>query len=111
MSQRIQGWGRRLIAVACGLLVGAALVLASAAPVLAKSLHGGAHGRANTFLQSGRLAPLDATDLIAFGAAAAVACIAVVIDRRFVAHRASSVGRIGHRATESDHGVSRHRAA
>ena len=111
MCQRIQGWGRRLIAVGCGLLVGAALVLASAAPVLAKSFHGGAHGRANTFLQSGRLGPLDATDLIALGAAAAVACVAVVIDRRFVAHRASPLGRIGHRAAESGQGVSRRRAA
>ena len=111
MSQRIRGWGRRLVAVACGLLVGAALVLAGAAPVLAKSLHGGAHGRANVLVHSGPIVPLHGRDLIALAVAAAVACLAVVIDRRFVAHRASPLGRIGHRAAQSDQGVNRRRAA
>ncbi|MCX6362846.1 MAG: hypothetical protein NTW58_01480 [Actinobacteria bacterium] len=91
MSQRIHGWSRRLIAVACGFLVTATLVLASAAPVLAKSFHGGAHGRANTLIHSGNLVPLEAKDLIAFAAAAAVACVAVVVGRSLSARKASRI--------------------
>ena len=108
MSQRIHGWSRRLSAVVCGLLVTAALVLAGAAPVLAKSLHGGAHGRANTFIQSGNLAPLEATDLIAFAVAAAVACVVVVVERRLSAHKAS---RIRLKSTPSDQAPGRRHAA
>jgi len=89
MSQRIHGWSRRLSAVACGFLVTAALVLASAAPVLAKSFHGGARGRANTFIQSGNFTPLEAKDLVAFAVAAAVACAAVLVERRLSARKAS----------------------
>ena len=43
MCQRIRGWKRWLVAAACGVFVSATLVLANAAPVLAATLHGGAH--------------------------------------------------------------------
>ena len=111
MSQRIQGWSRRLIAVAGGLLLGVALVLASAAPVLAAAFHGGAHGRANVLIHSGPIVPLHGMDLIALAAAAAVACLAVIIDRRHAAHQASAVGRVRQRSSRTDQATSRHRAA
>ena len=108
MSQRIHGWSRRLIAVACGFLVTATLVLASAAPVLAKSFHGGAHGRANMLVQSGNLAPLEAKDLIAFAVAAAVACVAVAVGRRLSVRKAS---RIRLQSMLSDQAAGRRHAA
>ncbi len=108
MSQWIHEWSHKLIAVAGGIFVFAALALAGAAPVLAKALHGGAHGRASTLVQSGHIAPLATTDLIAVGVAAAVACIAVAVERRLTARKAS---RVNLRPVRSDQATSRRRAA
>jgi hypothetical protein len=111
MYQRIRGWKRWLVAAACGVFVCAILVLANAAPVLAATFRGGAHGRANVLVHSGPIVPLHGMDLIALAAAGVVACIAVAIDRRYAAHRASPVRRIGRRPSQSDRATSRHRAA
>jgi len=111
MYQRIRGWNRWVVAVACGALVSAALVLASAAPVLAATFHGGAHGRTNVLLHSGPIVPLHGMDLIALGVAAAVACVAVAIDRRVTAREAPQVRRLRSRSTQTDQAASRRRAA
>ena len=111
MYQRIRGWKRWLVAAACGAVVSATLVLANAAPVLAATFHGGAHGRANVLVHSGPIVPIHGMDLIALGVAAAVACIAVAIDRRHAARQAPPVRHIGRRSSQSDQTTSRHRAA
>ena len=111
MSQRIRAWSRRLVATACGVVVSATLVLGGAAPVFAATLHGGAHGRANLLVHSGPIVPLHGMDLIALGAAAAVACIAVVVDRRLAARKASPVARLDRRSARSSPATSRRRAA
>ena len=111
MCQWISGWSRRLLAVVCGVFAFAVLALASAAPVLAKTFHGGAHGRANTLVQSGHIVPLDAKDLIAFGVAAAVACIAIAVGRRLVARRALPVRGMSRPSASTDQARSHRRAA
>ena len=111
MCHRISKWSRRLLALACGVLASAVLALTSAAPVLAKTFHGGAHGRANTLVQSGHIVPLDAKDLIAFGVAAAVACIAVAVGRRLVSRRTPPLGRMSRSSAPTDQATNRHPAA
>jgi hypothetical protein len=98
MSQLIRKWSGRLSAAVSGIFIVAILMLASAAPVLAKTFHGGAHGRANRLVESGYAVPLRTTDLIAFGVAAAVACAAVAVERRISARRAPSMGRARRRS-------------
>jgi len=110
MCHRISKWSRRLLALACGVLASAVLALTSAAPVLAKTFHGGAHGRANTLVQSGHIVPLDAKDLIAFGVAAAVACIAVAVGRRLVARRVPPVRGMSRPSASTDQATSHRRA-
>ena len=111
MYQRIRGWKRLVVAAACGAFVSATLVLASAAPVFAATPHGGAHGRANVLLHSGPIVPLHGMDLVALGVAAAVACVAIVIDRRVNAREAPEVRHLRRRSTQSDQATSRRRAA
>ena len=94
MYQRIRRWSRPLVAVACGVFISSVLALSSAAPVLAKMFHGGAHGRVNTLVHSSQIVPLGAKDLIALGLAAAVACIAVAVERRLTARAAPSFRRM-----------------
>jgi len=110
MCHWISGWSRRLLAVVCGVFASAILALASAAPVLAKTFHGGAHGRANTLVQSGHIVPLDAKDFIVFGVAAAVACMAFAVERRLVARRAPARG-MSRPSASADQATSRRRAA
>jgi hypothetical protein len=111
MCQRIRGWRHWLVAAACGVFVSATLVLAHAAPVFAATLHGGAHGRTNVLVESGRIVPFGMADIIALVAAAAVACIAVAIDHRLTAREAPPVRHIGRPAAPSDPATSRRRAA
>ena len=111
MCHWIRGWSRRLLAMVCGVFAFAVLALASAAPVLAKTFHGGAHGRANTLVQSGHIAPLGAADIIALGVAAAVACVAVAIGRRIVARRAPPVRGMSRPSASTDQARSHRRAA
>ena len=95
MYQRMRIWSCRLVAVACGIVVSAALALASAAPVLARTFHGGAHGRGNILVQAGHIAPLHATDLVALAVAGAVAGIAFAVGRRLSARKAPPAHRVG----------------
>ena len=111
MCHWIREWSRRLTAVACGVLASAVLALVGAAPVLARTFHGGAHGRANMLVESGRIVPLDGTDLIALGVAAAVACIAVAVGHRLVTRGALSFGRMSRPSARTDQATSRRRAA
>ena len=111
MCKWISGRSRRLLAVVCGVFAFAVLALASAAPVLAKTFHGGAHGRANTLVQSGHIAPLGTEDLIALGVAAAVACIAVAVGRRLVSRRTPPLGRMSRSSAPTDQATNRHPAA
>jgi hypothetical protein len=111
MCQWIRRWKRRLVAVACGVFVSATLVLGNAAPVFAATFHGGAHGRANLLVHTGPIVPLHGMELIALGAAAAVACVAVDIDRRHAARQAPPLRHIGRRSTQTDQATSRRRAA
>ena len=111
MCQRIRGWKRWLVAAACGVFVSATVVLAGAAPAFAATLHGGAHGRANVLVHSGPIVPLHGMDLIALGAAAAVACVAVAIDRRYASRQTPPVRHIRCRSARSDQASSRRRAA
>jgi len=108
MYQRIRGLSRRLVVVACGVFMSSVLALSSAAPVLAKTFHGGAHGRMNTLVESGRIVPIATTDLIALGVAAAVVGIAVAVDRRLSARKATTV-RL--RSVPSGQAADRRRAA
>jgi hypothetical protein len=111
MCQWIRGWKCLVVAAVCGVFVSATVVLASAAPAFAATLHGGAHGRANVLVHSGPIVPLHGMDLVALGVAAAVACVAVVIDRRYAARQAPPVRHFGRRSTQTDQGTSRRRAA
>jgi hypothetical protein len=114
MCQWISGWSGRLLAVVGGVVASAMLVLASAAPVLAKTskpFHGGAHGHVNTLVQSGHVMPLDAHDLIAFGVAAAVVGIAVAVERRLVGRGSHPLRRMGRPSAPADQTKSRGRAA
>jgi hypothetical protein len=111
MYQRMRVWSRRLVAVACGIVVSAGLVLASAVPVLAGPYHGGAHGRGNILMQAGHSAPLHAADLIALAVAGAVAGIVVVVARRLSARKAPQAGSVGRASARPGQATSGRRAA
>ena len=111
MCQWISGWSGRLLAVVGGVVASTMLALASAAPVLAKTFHGGAHGRVNTLVESGRIVPLDTHDLIALGVAAAVAGIAVAVERRLVGRGSHPLRRMSRPSAPADQTKSRGRAA
>ena len=111
MCHWIRGWSRRLTAVACGVLASAVLALVGAPPVLARTFHGGAHGRANMLVESGRIVPLDTHDLIALGVAAAVAGIAVAVERRLVGRGSHPLRRMSRPSAPADQTKSRGRAA
>ena len=111
MYQWVRGWKCLVVAAVCGVFVSATVVLAGAAPAFAATLHGGAHGRGNVLVHAGPIVPLHGMDLVALGVAAAVACVAIVIDRRVTAREAPHVRHLGRRSSQTDQATNRRRAA
>jgi ABC-type sulfate transport system permease subunit len=113
MSERISRAGRRSLAMAGAIAVSVAVLLAGAVPVFAKTLHGGAHGRANRLVESGSITPIHAADIIALAAVAVVAgvVVGVVAYRSRATAKTPAVGRIRSHSARVGHSTSHGRAA